>query len=142
MLIYNTTYHVEEGEDKNFLIWMQEHYLPEVEKNGTLYAPRIARILSHIEEGSICYSVQFEVENSAKLHRWHQEQGVKLNEELLNIFKDKVIGFPTLMEVIVWYHHYGVWSIACGRCQAGNDSHGNYRPPQIWRSLSEVTPYS
>ena len=66
MLIYNTTYHVEEGEDKNFLIWMQEHYLPEVEKNGTLYAPRIARILSHIEEGSICYSVQFEVENSAK----------------------------------------------------------------------------
>ena len=52
MLIYNTTYHVEEGEDKNFLIWMQEHYLPEVEKNGTLYAPRIARILSHIEEGS------------------------------------------------------------------------------------------
>ena len=75
--------------------------LPEVEKNGTLYAPRIARILSHIEEGSICYSVQFEVENSAKLHRWHQEQGVKLNEELLNIFKDKVIGFPTLMEVIV-----------------------------------------
>ena len=37
MLIYNTTYHVEEGEDKNFLIWMQEHYLPEVEKNGTLY---------------------------------------------------------------------------------------------------------
>lgn len=22
MLIYNTTYHVEEGEDKNFLIWM------------------------------------------------------------------------------------------------------------------------
>ena len=95
MLIYNTTYHVEEGEDKNFLIWMQEHYLPEVEKNGTLYAPRIARILSHIEEGSICYSVQFEVENSAKLHRW------QLNEELLNIFKDKVIGFPTLMEVIV-----------------------------------------
>ena len=70
MLIYNTTYHVEEGEDKNFLIWMQEHYLPEVE-------------------------------NSAKLHRWYQEQGVKLNEELLNIFKDKVIGFPTLMEVIV-----------------------------------------
>ena len=101
MLIYNTTYHVEEGEDKNFLIWMQEPYLPAVEKNGTLYAPRIARILSHIEEGSICYSVQFEVENSAKLHRWYQEQGVKLNEELLNIFKDKVSDFPTLMEVIV-----------------------------------------
>lgn len=36
MLIYNTTYHVEEGEDKNFLIWMQEHYLPEVEKERNI----------------------------------------------------------------------------------------------------------
>ena len=102
MLIYNTTYHVEEGEDKNFLIWMQEHYLPEVEKTRNIVCSAYMPVyLSHIEEGSICYSVQFEVENSAKLHRWHQEQGVKLNEELLNIFKDKVIGFPTLMEVIV-----------------------------------------
>ena len=99
MLVYNTTYHVEEGQEKYFLAWMQEYYLPEVGKHGTLYAPRIARILSHIEEGSTCYSVQF-VEDSAKLHRWHQEQGVKLNEELLKIFKDKVVGFPTLMEVI------------------------------------------
>ena len=58
MLIYNTTYHVEEGEDKNFLIWMQEHYLPEVEKNGTLYAPRIARILSHMEASAILFSLR------------------------------------------------------------------------------------
>ena len=100
MLIYNTTYHVEEGEEKNFLIWMREYYLPEVEKYGTLLAPRILRVLSHRDDGE-SYSVQFEVENSAKLHRWHQEQGVKLNEELLKIFKDKVIGFPTLMEVIL-----------------------------------------
>lgn len=55
MLIYNTTYHVEEGEDKNFLIWMQEHYLPEVEKNGTLYAPRIARILSHMKKEALLF---------------------------------------------------------------------------------------
>lgn len=31
MLIYNTTYHVEEGQEKFFLAWMQEFYLPEVE---------------------------------------------------------------------------------------------------------------
>ena len=60
MLIYNTTYHVEEGQEKFFLAWMQEFYLPEVEKHGTLYAPRIARILSHIEEevSVILYSLK------------------------------------------------------------------------------------
>lgn len=99
MLIYNTTYHVEEGQEKNFLIWLQEYYLPEVEKQGMLHAPRILRVLSHRDDGE-SYSVQFEVEDSARLHRWHQEQGVKLNEELLKTFQDKVVGFPTLMEVI------------------------------------------
>ena len=28
MLIFNTTYHVEEDQEKYFLIWLQEYYLP------------------------------------------------------------------------------------------------------------------
>ena len=44
--------------------------------------------------------MQCELESSGLLHRWHLEQGVRLNDELAKIFKDKVIGFPTLMEVI------------------------------------------
>ena len=86
MLIYNTTYQVEEGQEDNFLIWIKEFYLPEVEKTGALHTPRIVRVLSHRAEGSTCYSLQFEVENSAILHRWHMEQGVKLNDELVKIF--------------------------------------------------------
>lgn len=100
MLIYNTTYHVDTGQEQYFLIWMQEFYLPEVAKTEMLKSPKIMRILSHRDEGE-CFSVQFEVENSATLHRWHQEQGVKLNEEMMKLFKNKVVGFPTLMEVIV-----------------------------------------
>lgn len=34
MLVYNTTYHVEDGQEKYFLIWMREFYLPEVEKKA------------------------------------------------------------------------------------------------------------
>ena len=89
MLIYNTTFQVDDEVHDNFLIWIKECYIPEVLKQGTLKSPRICRILSHREDGS-AYS----------LHRWHMEQGMRLNEELVNIFKDKVIGFPTLMEVI------------------------------------------
>lgn len=100
MLIYNTTFQVDDDVHDNFLIWIKESYIPEVQKHGALKTPRICRILSHREEGSTCYSLQFEVENSGVLHRWHLEQGTKLNEELVKIFQDKVVGFPTLMEVI------------------------------------------
>lgn len=85
---------------RNFVIWISECYIPEVEKNGKLYNPRLTRILSHQEPESECFSLQWEVEDTATLHRWHTEQGFSLNEEMLKVFKDKVVGFPTLMEVI------------------------------------------
>lgn len=100
MLIYNTTYQVDDDINENFLIWIRECYIPEIEKNGILKNPRICRVLSHREDGT-SYTVQWEVESSSLLHRWHMEQGMKLNDEMMKIFKDKVVGFPTLMEVIV-----------------------------------------
>ena len=100
MLIYNTTYHVEMGDARNFVIWLNECYIPEAEKSGELKNPRILRILSHQEQDSECFSVQWEVEDSSVLHHWHTTCGANLNEELKKTFKDKEIGFPTLMEVI------------------------------------------
>ncbi len=100
MLVFNTTYHVDEGQEKYFLIWMHEYYLPEVAAHGVLHSPRLARVLSHREEPGTCFSVQFEVEDSALLHRWYNELGMKLADEMAAMFGDKVAGFPTLMEVL------------------------------------------
>ncbi len=99
MLIYNTTYHVEDEVHDNFLIWIKECLIPEMEKSTVLKSPRLCRLLSHQDDGT-SYSLQWEVENSTVLHRWHMEEGQKLNQEIIRIFKDKVVGFPTLMEVI------------------------------------------
>lgn len=44
MLIYNTTFQVDDAVHDNFLIWIKESYIPEVQKHGTLKAPRICRI--------------------------------------------------------------------------------------------------
>lgn len=102
MLIYNITYHVESSQERNFYIWLHEVLIPEVEKSGfNLKNPRICRILSHRgdEEGE-SYTLQWEVENSAELHRWHLAQGKHFDEELQKIFKDHVVVITTLMEVI------------------------------------------
>ena len=99
MLIYNTTYQVDDEVTNNFVIWIKECFISEVEKTGDLKNPRLCKILSHRDEG-VSFSLQWEVENSTILHRWHIEQGSKLNEELVKLFKDKVVGFPTLMEVM------------------------------------------
>ena len=46
------------------------------------------------------YAVQLEAEDTATLHRWYQSQGVALNRELLLVFRQRVLGFPTMMEVV------------------------------------------
>ena len=99
MLIYNTTCQVDRAVQDNVVIWIKECYIPETEEGGLLKNPRLCKILSHREEG-FSYSLQWEVESSTVLHRWHMEKGAKMGEQLVDIFKDKVIGFPTLMEVI------------------------------------------
>ena len=91
MLIYNTTYQTGIDDARNFVIWLSESYIPEVEKTGILQNPRLTHILSHKEQDSECFSLQWEVEDTATLHRWHTQQGMHLNEEMMKIFKDKVV---------------------------------------------------
>ncbi|WP_071146059.1 DUF4286 family protein [Bacteroides ihuae] len=100
MLIYNTTYQIEDEVLSTFLIWLKECYIPQVEMVGMLKKPRLCEVLSHRnEDGGSSYSLQWEVESSLLLHRWHTEQGRQLNEDLIHIFNNRVVGFPTLMEV-------------------------------------------
>lgn len=100
MLIYNTTYQVSNDEAQNLVIYLHEQFLPAAQASGEVKNPRLCRILSHQDADSECFSLQFEVESSAILHKWNTAVGNKLNEEMLKIFKDKVVGFPTLMEEI------------------------------------------
>lgn len=100
MLIYNTTYQVENDDARNFVIWLHEVYMPQVEEQGLLKHPRLTRILSHKEQETECFSLQWETEDSRTLHQWHTAIGGRLNQEMLKVFKDKVIAFSTLMEVI------------------------------------------
>ncbi len=100
MLLYNTTYQVPLADAHNFVIWVRECYIPQVAADGRLRNPRLLHILSHQEPDSECFSLQWEVESSAALHAWHIAQGARLNAELLKVFNNQVVGFPTLMEDI------------------------------------------
>ena len=49
MLIYNTTYHVELADARNFVIWLHECYIPEAEKSGELKNPEESPHLAYLE---------------------------------------------------------------------------------------------
>ena len=100
MLVYNTTYQVEIADARNFVIWIHQIYMSEAEKGGLLKNGRLCRILSHKDDDSECFSVQFDVEDSGVLHRWLVSQGEELNLQMLSTFENRVHGFSTMMEII------------------------------------------
>jgi len=98
MLIFNTTYQVTEAQARNFLIWLTQSYIPLVMEHGDLSAPQLAEVLSHKDKNSRSYTLQFDVESSAILHKWHTSQGANLAQQLVKMFQQEVVGFSTLLE--------------------------------------------
>ncbi len=100
MIVYNTTYTMPVHDARDFVIWVSQSMLPRVSENGILTAPRMLRILSHHDQETECFSLQFETESSATLHRWYTQQGATLRQELTKMFDGRVVGFSTIMEEI------------------------------------------
>ena len=100
MILYNTTYQMPEADARGFVIWVHEVMLPRIHEFGHMRHGRLSRILSHKEEGSECFALQFEVESTARLHYWFVRQGKALGEEIQKTFEGRVTGFSTMMEVI------------------------------------------
>lgn len=102
MLIYNTTFHVEEEVREGFLDYMKQHYIPETANNGFVHLPCFARIHPQHEEHGTSYSLQLKSKNLETLNYWLETNGKQLQLELLSKFGNKVAGFATLLEEIEW----------------------------------------
>lgn len=97
MIIYNTTYTVTSGDAKNFIIWINEAYIPKATEDGLLKNARLLQILTHKDPDTECFSLQFEVESVGLLQKWYAQSGKTLVDDMLKLFGEKVVGFSTIM---------------------------------------------
>lgn len=100
MLIFNTTYHIEEDSHGAFLDFITKNYIPAATGSGFLHAPCLCRIRPQHETNGYSYSLQFKVKNSDVLEYWLTQQGEELQKQLLSEFGQKLAGFVTLMDEI------------------------------------------
>lgn len=100
MVTINTTFHVDEEIKRDFIDYMKNTYIAEALTDKKLTNARLCRIHAQKVEGGISYSIQFTFNTLDDLDRWDKSRGLKLNEELIKKFQDKVAGFSTLLEEI------------------------------------------
>ncbi|NDV96540.1 DUF4286 family protein [Dysgonomonas sp. 521] len=100
MIIFNTTFHVEDQICDDYIRFIKETYIIRAVNSGFLHEPRFARIHAQHEESGTSYSLQFKVKNVDTLNHWYATEGEALREELTTRFGNKALGFVTLLEEI------------------------------------------
>ena len=80
--------------------YLKKSYIPRAAASGFLRTPYLRRILQDETEDATSYSVQFHVKNPETLEYWMQSEGRDLQQELVNRFGTKLVGFSTLLEEI------------------------------------------
>ena len=100
MVTINTTFHVEDKTNLVFIAYMKSTYIAEALTDKLLTNARMCKIHSQELPDGQSYSVQFSFDSLDDLDNWDKIKGVKLNEELVKHFQDKIVGFSTLLEEI------------------------------------------
>lgn len=101
MLIYNTTFHVEESVLQKFLCFVKDVYFPTVTEGGFLQRPRLVHLLGDVGDGLIGYAIMADCPGEImNIKRWRDNSGTKLIQRMTTEFGTKVLSFSTTMKVI------------------------------------------
>lgn len=101
MLIFNTTFHVEDGLQDEFIGFLKTIYVPQALVSNLLVEPSLAKIDRQHEESGVSYALQFKTDNIDTLNKWVEQTGENLSLEMSKKFGIKVGGFATLLEEIL-----------------------------------------
>lgn len=102
MIIYNTTFHIEKEILSECTDFLKKVYIPVAAASGVLTQPRMSRVLSGANEEGESICIQFRVKNTGMLNFWLEREGSLLQEKMMSRFKEKAVGFSTLLEEIDW----------------------------------------
>ena len=101
MILYNETIGIDKEVEEQLLEWMKSFYIPEVMKTRLFNEYKIYKVLSHDDEASTSYSVQFFSNTIEDILLFINHYSKPLVEEQQIKFKDRHITFRTLLEEVL-----------------------------------------
>jgi hypothetical protein len=98
IFLYNVTIGIDKELELEWLSWMKEYYLPRAMQSGAFIEYRIYKVLTHEDEGSVSYSVQYFSDAIEKVVHFLNNDGKSLVEELRSRYKERHVVFNTLLQ--------------------------------------------
>jgi len=98
MLLYNVTVGIDKEIEFEWLAWMKQYYLPAAMQTGAFVEYKIYKVLTHEDEDSVSYSIQYFSDAIEKVVDYLNSDGKILVEEHRSRFKDRHVVFNTLLQ--------------------------------------------
>ncbi len=96
--LYNVTVGVDKQIELEWLAWVKQYYLPAAMQTGAFLEYKIYKVLTHEDETSVSYSIQYFSDAIEKIVFYLNNDGKNLVEEHRARFKDRHVVFNTLLE--------------------------------------------
>lgn len=103
MYIYNTTFVCDDSRMEEFLIWVNAEFIPAILESGGVTDAQLAHVLPVSEQDdneATSFSVQVKIENDDLMQVWLRNCFYPAINLLSSRFGDKVLYFPTILEVL------------------------------------------
>lgn len=100
MIIINTTFNFDDDVENAFKEYMLNIFIPVSTKSGLLTSPRLAQVFANEDDIGLSYAIEFTTKDLFTLDRWRKEECGPIYKNLTNHFREKIIGFQTVMQTI------------------------------------------
>jgi len=100
MILYNLTIKIDQTIKEDWLVWMQNTFIPLALEDGLFTAHKLCRLLDLEEKDGITYALQLFCQNKKQLDAFRNGHEQHLQLTLVQQFPNKLIFFPTAMEIL------------------------------------------
>lgn len=94
MIVYNVTFSVDKELSDEWIVWMKDIHIPKLMKAGLFESYKMLKVLTHDDEQTDSFAVQFYSKSMAGAQAYHR------NDDVSQKFGDRVLAFPTLLEEV------------------------------------------
>ena len=98
MILYNTTFVVEDSVHEEWITWFKEAHINDYLRTKCFLGARLGKITSHEEPGMRTYSVQLFVSDDLTLKKFKNNFLPEIQQKSLQKFSTKVLSFTSEME--------------------------------------------
>jgi hypothetical protein len=100
MIIFNITVNISYAAEKEWLMYMKQVHIPEINATGLLVEHKLLRLLTEIENEGSTYTSQFTFRTMEDFLAYQTSFQSKLQEKHHELFNGQYVSFRTLLEEV------------------------------------------